>query len=281
MSERLTMRPPRVLVATPIVESKTYIFEEWCASLVGQRTDLLWDLAIVDNTDHPRPGYVDWLREWAHSKPFGERHRVRLLRFGEDVNGLTFRHPMYKIQYAERLLWRKFAAWTSYDHLLSLECDVLMPPDGLQTLYDARLAWAAAWMTTRRMKHPSDPNTVEVFPLLFHGLTPERYHAAKDWEDVVDAGYLEPPGVEPFPCAVTHLGCTLLHGDLVRRVPYMLTGVGGDVNYSWDSAAAGFQPMCVPAVQCDHVDSKERPDGQPRFRSKMAGHAAASLPGGS
>jgi hypothetical protein len=269
-----------VLVATPIIESKLYLFEEWTAALKNQETDLLFDLCLVDNTDDPRPGYLDWLRKWVRSKPLGGAHRVRLQRFGADVNGLRFRHPLYKVQYAERLLWGKFVTWTSYDYLLSLECDVLMPPNALQTLYAANLPWAAAWMTTRRMKHPSDPNTEEVFPLVFHSLTLERWRNAKEWIDVVDCGYLDPPTPEPFPCVVTHLGCTLLRGDLVRDVPYVLASAGGDVNYSWAAASRGWQPMCVPEVVCDHVDSAERTTGQPRFRPKIAGTAGHSRNGG-
>lgn len=250
---------PRVLVATPTIESKMYAFEAWCDALRAQETELLWDLALLDNTDDPSPSYLEELYRWSRSRPFGPRHRVRLLpRFGVQANSLTFRHPLHKVQYAERALWGKFAAWSSYDYLLSLEIDVLMPPDGLQKLYEATVPWAAAWMVSRVMRHPSEPNREKVVPLIFPGLTHDVYVKARCWEDVEAVGLFEPPASEePFEVAVTHLGCTLLRGDLVRSVPFTLSTAGGDVNYAWRARAAGFPVMCVPAVRCDHVAEHE------------------------
>jgi hypothetical protein len=176
------------------------------------------------------------------------------------VDGTQFFHSAYRILYAERLIWDKFERWSSYEHLLELECDVVIPPHGLQTLYEANLDWAAAWMMTRRMHdpfHPSDRQEYR-FPLLFHGLTRQAYRSAETVGEVVRLGYLEPPSSEPFPCLVTHLGCTLIRGQVIRSVPFPMTTAGGDIAYSWAVGEAGFVPHCVPAVQPEHVAQFER-----------------------
>jgi hypothetical protein len=133
---------PRVLIAAALHESSLYAFGAWSEAIAAQETELLWDVALLDNTDAPAPAYISGLRSWARAAPFGPRHRVRLL--AREADTLTFRHPIYKVRYAERALWGKFAAWSSYDYLLSSKIDVLMPPDGLQKLYEATLPWAAA-----------------------------------------------------------------------------------------------------------------------------------------
>lgn len=249
-----TNRPPRVLVFTPIIASKLYALTQWVEHLKAQETDLLWDVLIIDNTDTPPPGYLDWLTKWVKSKPFGKGHRVRLVRFGLDADGMRFRNPLYKVQWAERIAIERFNRWGSYDHLWSVECDVLVPPNALQALYESGYAWAAAWMVTRRM---FDPNRAEIrtFPLVFTDLTLDVYRTAQDFDDAVlrGGGITEPPGPDPFPVAVTHLGCTFLRGEVVRRVPFELSMAGGDVTYSWAFTAAGHPPHVVPAVACEHV----------------------------
>lgn len=99
---------------------------------------------MVDGTDRPSDGYLDRLTAWARGRPFGDRHRVRLLRYGFDVDGRAFAHPGYKLAHARQVLWGKFGGWQSYDHLMSLGVDVPIPPTALQRLHDAAVPWAVA-----------------------------------------------------------------------------------------------------------------------------------------
>lgn len=138
-------RPSRVLVATCLVESMWPHLAVWQQALCAQETELLWDVAVIDGTDQPSPGYAECLRLWARRGPFGTAHRVRLLRVGLDAEGRSFLAAGYKLAYARRLLWEKFAAWGSYDFLLSLALDVALPPAALQRLYEARVPWAVAF----------------------------------------------------------------------------------------------------------------------------------------
>lgn len=248
---RPSSRPPRILLASPIVAHKLYCIDEWARAIAAQQTDLLFDVLLIDNTDQPHPGYLRWLREWCESRPFGPRHRVRLLRFGREADGMGFRQPIYKVQYAEKLAWDKFQAWKSYDHLWFVESDVIVPPHGLQTLYDSGKDWAAAWCVSRRMLDPRAGEVVHQ-PLIFHSLTQERWASAREWDDIRGTGYLEKPGEEPFAATVTHLGCTLIRGEVVRSVPFRMATAGGDCQMSWRAAQAGYQPWCIPAVDCEH-----------------------------
>jgi hypothetical protein len=259
------MRQPRVLIATPIVQSKLYVWEEFLEALRAQDADVHWDWLLVDNTPEPDPGYLEWLHGWAASKPFGNQHKIRLKRFGLDADGLRFIHPIMSVTYGERLIWEYFERWSRYDWLFSLECDVLMPPDCLSRLLDSGLPWAASWMTSRLMRDPRSPEQECKIPLLWHSLDFPTWSQVRDWDELLEYGYMEPPTEEPFECVVTHLGCTLIRGDVVRTVPFRLTNAGGDVQYSWDCAASGVQPMCVP-IRCDHVAAEERPNAQPPYR---------------
>lgn len=257
------MTKPKVLVATPIAEGKLYLWDEWVESLKAQDAEVVWDLVLVDNTDYPSPGYLDWLREWVRSKPFGNGHRIRLKRFGPDVDGTQFLHPIMKVTYADRQIWEWFSRWTRYDYLFWLECDVLMRPDCLRKLMESELDWAAAWMLSRPMQDPRQPEKGwHRIPLLWHTLDLEHWQKCHDWQELITYGYMEPPSEEPFPCVVTHLGATLMRGDVVRSIPFPMANAGGDVTYSWAAKAHGVQPMCVP-VPCDHVAEVDRPNARP------------------
>lgn len=247
----MTARPDRVLAFVPVIASKLYAVDEFAAAIAAQETDLLFDVVVVDNTDAPHPGYREWLKNWIASRPFGPRHRVRLLRFGRDADGMVFGTPIYKVQYAEKVVWDKFQLWKSYDHLWSVECDVIVPPHALQTLYDSGKDWAAAWCVSRRMMDPRFGEVVHQ-PLVFHSLTQDVYLKAKEWDDIRGTGYTERPGDEPFPATVTHLGCTFIRGEVVRSVPFRMSTAGGDCQMSWRVADAGYGVWCIPSVECDH-----------------------------
>lgn len=146
-------RPPRVLVATTLLESLWPHMAIWEHGLRSQKTELLWDVAVVDGTDTPSPGYTDRLYEWAKSRPFGPTHRVRLLRVGLDVDGSMFAHPHYKFAHARQLLWSKFTCWSSYEYLLTAALDVGLPSNTLQLLHSAAVPWAVA-ITADAALHP-------------------------------------------------------------------------------------------------------------------------------
>ena len=76
--------------------------------------------------------------------------------------------------------------------------------------------------------------------------------------EAAELGYLAPPGARPFPCAVTHLDCTLIRREVVEHVPLRLTSAGAAVQLSWDAASAGFPPHCVPRVDCQYLAADER-----------------------
>jgi hypothetical protein len=144
-----------VLVATCLVESMWPHVPGWQQALCAQQTELLWDVAVIDGTDDPSPGYLDCLRRWSQGRPFGGAHRVRLLRVGLDAEGLLFTAAGYKLAHARRRLWEKFAGWASYDYLFSLALDVALPPAALQRLYEAHTPWAVAFTAdaARPLRH--------------------------------------------------------------------------------------------------------------------------------
>jgi len=165
----------------------------WEHGLRSQQTELLWDVAVVDGTDAPSPGYTDRLYEWARSRPFGATHRVRLLRVGLEAEGVMFAHPGWKLAHARQLLWSKFTCWSSYDYLFTAALDVGLPPNTLQALHSAAASWAVAFTSD----------------------------------------------VTPHP-----LRLSLLHGELVREVPFQ-AAQESDLDYCRACAAKGVYPALV------------------------------------
>jgi hypothetical protein len=131
-------------VVTCLVEHLWPHLAIWEHGLRGQQTELLWDVAVVDGTDCPSPGYLERLRAWSRSCPFGPTHRVRLLRVGLDAEGTMYHAPGGKLAHARELLWEKFGAWSSYEYLLTASLDVALPPGVVQHLYEADQEWAVA-----------------------------------------------------------------------------------------------------------------------------------------
>lgn len=218
--------------------------------LRAQETECLLDLVVVDDTDFPTPRYVEWLRSWARSDPLGRSVRVRLKRFGYDHDGTMFLGVQARRGHAQRLFWEWFRRWHSYDALLSLDCDVLMPPSAVQMLHKIDMPWAAAWL-------PAEPSGL---PLVWHGLTPQRLARPLTHRDVLTLGYQEPPGNRPFRCVVTHLACTLIRREVVEKVSFRLTSAGGAAQLSWDAGAAGFPLHCVPSVRCERASERSTPE---------------------
>lgn len=252
-------RRPRILISTPIVDFKLYALDEWVASIRDQVCDIDFDVIWYENTDRPRPGYLEWLEGFVRTRPFGKGHRFRITRFGQSVDGQRFAHPHSKIAVAHQRGWECAQARADsrrardrYDAILFWECDVIAPPTALQVLWDSGFDWAAAWMTTRPMIDQRKGLEVKELPLLWHGLTRETWMAARGWDDIVPLGWASKPSTDPFPCTVTHLGLTLVRSEVVRRVPFTLTTAGADVSQSWAAGEAGYQPMCIPQVVCAH-----------------------------
>lgn len=226
-----------MLVATTIVEPQWPDLAGWQRSLAAQQTELMWDVAITDASDRPRPQYLDRLVRWSKAGPFGPTHRVRLLRVGddrpphvacnecgrpgrlEDANescdvvygtgppghGCCGVLTPSRLAHARQLLWDKFGAWRSYEHLLLLDVDVQPPRRMLQRLYEADLPWAVALLNGE---------------------------------------------VQPMRCA-------LLRGELVRGVPFDLAE-DGDVEYSRTCIDRGIFPALVPVRPDPPAEAVER-----------------------
>jgi hypothetical protein len=115
----------------------------------------MWDVAVIDGTDEPSAGYLGRLHDWTRSRPFGEEHRVRLLRVGLAADGAVFTAAGYKLAHARQLLWTKFCAWSSYEYLLSLALDVGLPAGAMQLMYEAGHPWAVAFTdaAARPLRH--------------------------------------------------------------------------------------------------------------------------------
>lgn len=147
-------------MATAITESSLGSFHRWAACLALQDTELLWDLLLADASDRPSAQHLDWLTHWSHSRPFGPLHRIRTARWWPEATDSAW-----------ALIGGKFERWASYEYLLALRSDVLMPTDTLQRLYaqdTARANGVAGCVLLRGVEVRAHPETfMEVRSWLF------------------------------------------------------------------------------------------------------------------
>lgn len=156
-----------------------------------------------------------------------------------------------------------------YDALLTVECDMLPPPNTIRRLRNCLADIAYGLYILRRS--PWEWNAYSVmegmaaWPL---SRVPER--AAQEWGEVVDVDGIG-------------LGCTLIQRKVLEAIRFRADGlIHADGNRSYcdwylaqDALAAGFTQRCDTSVVCGHVhpadeQGKDRPSviwpiGEPPF----------------
>jgi hypothetical protein len=135
-----------------------------------------------------------------------------------------------------------------YDALLTIECDMVVPPDALQKLIATGADVAYGLYVLRRP--PWEWNAFSVvdgmkaYPLILN--SPER--AVQDWGKAVEVDGIG-------------FGCTLIRRSVLAAVPFRSTGEehpDGQRSYNdWyaaqDYTAAGFRQVCDTSVICGHI----------------------------
>lgn len=151
---------------------------------------------------------------------------------------------------------RRLTLEGGYDALLTVECDMLPPPNAIRRLSRAGADVAYGLYILRRPPWEWSAYSVVqgmgAWPL---SQVPER--AAREWGEVVDVDGIG-------------LGCTLIQRPVLERLRFRADGLlhqDGNRSYcDWyfasDARDAGFTQRCDTAVVCGHVHPADA-DGRP------------------
>jgi len=162
-----------VLIGTPIHESKDYAMERWLESV--SKFHYFFDLFLVDNSDNI--GYVDKVH--GYCKKYGvTNYKLVHIDVGPNV-ALDERLAQ------SRELIRKEVLDKNYDAWLSLECDVIAPPDALSRLVDLI---GDCWMASHAYPGRENPQESNVE----FGLTLIKRRALEKYGFMNQYGYIDP-----------------------------------------------------------------------------------------
>lgn len=142
---------------------------------------------------------------------------------------------------------RRMVLENGYDALLTIECDMLPPPNAIRRLRDCQADIAYGLYVLRRPPWEwSAYSVIEgmgAYPL---SAVPERARA--EWGEIVDVDGIG-------------LGCTLIQRRVLERLTFrahgLLHGDGQRSHCDWylglDAKEAGFTQRCHTGVVCGHI----------------------------
>ena len=114
----------KILIGTPVHESKNYGMERWLNSV--SKLDYPFDLLLVDNSDNPE--YAKQLHKYCKKIGLNNYHLIRA--------NVARGSPLDERLSVCREIIRQEVLKGNYDYWCSLECDVIVPPDSLTKLID-------------------------------------------------------------------------------------------------------------------------------------------------
>lgn len=141
MSDAAPAPTPRVLVAVVLDQNSAAV--HWPAletALLAQRTELLWDVLVLDTTEIASPNYAEWLTAIKEKRLLlaGQRSRVRRLSDPERGEIQSFSDPAEQLRVGSDSAFECFIRWRSYAALWILAVnDALPAPTTLQDMWDA------------------------------------------------------------------------------------------------------------------------------------------------
>lgn len=145
---------------------------------------------------------------------------------------------------------RQRALSGGYDALLTVESDMIVPPDTLQRLLACESGVAYGLYVFRHTKHTWSAYT-SIAERSGRSLSEDQIAAREAWGTVLDV-------------AGVGLGCTLIGRDVLERVPFRLFEDAPDKTacdwvFAYDCNQAGVTQRCDLGVVCGHQSYKPYP----------------------
>lgn len=216
----------KVLVGCPTSFHKEYCLEQY-ANAVKNLTYKNYDVLLVDNS--PDDVYLNKIRDYginALKGPYHEGARNRII--------------------TSRNLLRKYAIDNNYDFLLSLEQDVIPPPDIIECLLSHNKKVISGIYFARNTVN----NNVELIPL--------AYKEVPTKEDLPSMRPLNeqellhgPKLMKIISCG---LGCVLIHRDVLKEISFRYElNTFDDRWFCIDLFNKKIELYCDVSVKCKHM----------------------------
>lgn len=135
----------KILIGTPVHESKDYSMERWLCSV--SKFDYPFDLLMVDNSDNA--GYVKKIRRYCQKYGVANYKLIHI-----DVGKNTILDE--KLARSREVI-RQAILGKDYDAWFSLECDVIAPADALTKLVNLINGY---WMVRHVYPARDNPNDI-------------------------------------------------------------------------------------------------------------------------
>lgn len=211
--------PVRVIVATPVFEYHKGCIDEYMSALTSQ-TIQAFDILLVDNS--PTEDYANYLR----------RLKMPVIR-------VPFSPMMRDRTVRSRNLIREVVLRGVYSHLLFLDQDVILPPDGLERLLKHQLSV----VTGIYLKDVEDVSYAMVV----------LDKPNREPGEILVTPYFDLPTEDLFEVAGAGFGCLLITREVCEQISFRYEEKrGGDICFSADVKQAGYRMYCDSTLICPH-----------------------------
>ncbi len=115
LKQKIERSVPRILIGTPVYEKKRYITQEWIAA-VKNLSYKKYNIMVIDNGEY--------------NKEFHNLFRKNKIKL---ITSRNYKNPIKRLTNARTKLFR-YAINKSYDFILSIEQDIIVPENIIQEL---------------------------------------------------------------------------------------------------------------------------------------------------
>lgn len=225
------MSNPKVLVGCPTSKHKEYCLSEYVKGV--KRLDYEnYDILLVDNS--LGDSYADKIK----------KQKIKVIK------DTYFQDVRQRIVHSRNIL-RELVFKGDYDYFLSLEQDVIPPPDIIQRLLAHKKEVVAGLYFVNKEKNTNGVITVEPRPLVYvevPDMDPDKmYYLNKDFAQ--NSNQL----IEAY---ATGLGCILISKEVLSKIPFRYepeVDCYDDVFFAKDLKEKGIKLFVDLSIKCEHL----------------------------
>ncbi len=237
---------PKILLSFPTSSVKDYCVDDFIKQ-IKTLTYSNYDIMVIDNSEDPK-----------HVEKFWE---AGILARHEPFNG-NFKSASGRIELARHQnIIRDYALGNNYDYLFMLESDVFCGESIIeQLLVHAEMEGAGIVTATYEIMKEEGPTLCLTATTDLNGVRTERILPRALGYSLMGKGckpfseFIKEPGIR---LTATGIGCTLIHREVLKEVPFRVdTRISktaySDSFYFTDAAKKGFEIMLHSDIVCEH-----------------------------
>ena len=224
------MVPPKVLVGCPTSDHKAYCLKEYVNALKALTYDH-FDVLLVDNSKT-------------------DEYSRNIKDLGIPVIKDTYlEHAKDRIVHSRNIL-RDYVLKHNYDYFLSLEQDVIPPPNIIeQLLHHDKPVVTGVYFKEYDIVDKDKVVAKKILPLLYRAQDIKKEHLFQ-----LSEPYLKPNGLQPIDAC--GLGCVLIHKTVLHDILFRHVKEHPPFDDMWfchDALDQGFQLYVDMSVKCKHI----------------------------